>query len=91
VWAGRSSIRRFRRPPNVWSVRIRKHMFCAPRETTLTGREQTTIRAADLAERLVDQISEAGQDWAKIELHARELLELVAKLRSMSSQPATGA
>ena len=64
----------------------------------MTSRELTTTRAADLAERLVDQISESDQDWAKIELYARELLELVVEQRStelrhglsMPSQSATG-
>ena len=43
---------------------------------------QTTARAADLAERIVDEISEADQDWAAVELHARELVEVVAELSS---------
>ncbi len=41
---------------------------------------QTTVRAADLAERIVDEISQTSQDWSAIELHARELVELVAEL-----------
>lgn len=40
--------------------------------------EQMTVRAADLAERIVDEISESDQDWRVIEQHARELLELLA-------------
>jgi hypothetical protein len=45
----------------------------------LTNSEQTAICAADLAERIVDEISEADQDWHVIDLHARELVELVAR------------
>ena len=40
----------------------------------------TTARAADLAERLVDEISAAGQDWPAIELRARELVTVLAVL-----------
>ncbi len=46
----------------------------------MTSDAQTTTRAADLAEWIVDQISEADQDWAAIELRARELVELLARL-----------
>jgi hypothetical protein len=42
--------------------------------------EQGAIRAADLAERIVDEISEADQDWRAIELRARELVELLTRL-----------
>lgn len=41
--------------------------------------EKTTVRAADLGERIVDEISEADQDWRAIELCARELVELAAE------------
>jgi hypothetical protein len=44
------------------------------------GDEQTIIRAADLAEWIVDEISEADQDWRAIELRARELVELLERL-----------
>jgi hypothetical protein len=40
--------------------------------------EQMTIRAADLAERIVDEISQSDQNWGAIERHARALVELVA-------------
>ena len=40
---------------------------------------QMTTRAADLAERIVDEISQSDQDWSAIELHARELLELLGR------------
>ena len=42
--------------------------------------EQTIIRAADLAEWLVDEISQADRDWHAVELRARELVELAARL-----------
>lgn len=44
-----------------------------------TGDEQTTIRAADLAEWIVDEISEADRNWHAIELRARELVELLTR------------
>jgi hypothetical protein len=53
-------------------------MFVSRREPMLTNDEQTTVRVADLAEGIVDEISEANQDWRAVELHARELVELVA-------------
>lgn len=45
----------------------------------MTSDEQTTTQAVDLAERIVDEISEANQDWRAIELRARELVEIVAQ------------
>lgn len=45
----------------------------------MTSDERTTTQAVDLAERIVDAISEANQDWRAIELRARELVELVAR------------
>lgn len=39
---------------------------------------RTSIRAIDLAEWIVDEISGADRDWHAIELRARELLELAA-------------
>lgn len=46
---------------------------------------QTAARAADLAERIVDEISQANQDWPAIELRARELVEVVAEPASGSA------
>jgi hypothetical protein len=48
------------------------------REPTMSRREQMTVRAADLAERIVDEISQSDQNWRAIERHARKLVELVA-------------
>jgi hypothetical protein len=39
---------------------------------------QLTIRAADIAERIVDEISQSEQDWLAIERHARSLVRLLA-------------
>ena len=44
----------------------------------MSNQEQMTIRAADLAERIVDEISHSDQDWGAIERQARNLLELLA-------------
>jgi hypothetical protein len=49
---------------------------------TLTGDEDAT---ADLAERIVDEISQADQDWRAIELRARELVELLAQRAAMQA------
>jgi len=40
--------------------------------------EAATVRIADLAEDVVEAISEADRDWRAIELRVRELLDLVA-------------
>jgi hypothetical protein len=45
---------------------------------TLRNDTRAIIRAIDLAEWIVDEISEAERDWQAIELRARELLELAA-------------
>jgi hypothetical protein len=44
----------------------------------MRSHEQMTVRAADLAERIVDEISHSDQDWGAIERHARRLVELLA-------------
>jgi hypothetical protein len=45
----------------------------------MISHEQMTVHAADLAERIVDEISQSHQDWGAIERHTRMLLELVAQ------------
>jgi hypothetical protein len=55
-----------------------------PRKVPVTGNPQTITTASDLAERIVDEISEADQDWRAIELDARELVELLTRLRGVS-------
>jgi hypothetical protein len=52
-----------------------------------TSNEQTTVRVTDLAERIVDEISEADQDWRAIERRVRELGELVAQLAASMNRP----
>jgi hypothetical protein len=42
--------------------------------------QQPTARAADIAERIVDEISQAHHDWPAIELRARELVDVLAGL-----------
>ncbi len=44
----------------------------------MRNREQMIAQAADLAERIVDEISQSDQDWSAIEGHARRLVELLA-------------
>ena len=50
--------------------------------------EQMTVRAADLAERIVDEISQSEQNWSAIERHARALVELVALRADRRAKPA---
>jgi hypothetical protein len=50
--------------------------------------EQMTVRAADLAERIVDEISQSDQNWGAIERHARALVELVALRADRRATPA---
>jgi hypothetical protein len=50
----------------------------AYRRPTMRSHEQMTVRAADLAERIVDEISQSDQNWGAIERHARALVKLVA-------------
>jgi hypothetical protein len=54
--------------------------------TTQMSAESTTVHAADLAERILDEVSAATQDWRAIEHCARELYELAA---ARVAQPAT--
>jgi type II secretory pathway predicted ATPase ExeA len=49
--------------------------------------ENTTVRAADLAERILDEVSEADQDWHTIERCARELYELAARVAQPAAAP----
>jgi hypothetical protein len=49
--------------------------------------ENTTVRAADLAERILDEVSEADQGWHTIELCARELYELAARVAQPAATP----
>jgi hypothetical protein len=55
-------------------------------ELTVTSDQITTVRAADLAERIVEEISEADQDWHATELRARELVEVLARLAADSER-----
>lgn len=52
----------------------------------MTTYRQTTVRAADLAEQIAQEISEADQDWHAIELRARELVEVLARLAADSER-----
>jgi hypothetical protein len=44
----------------------------------MSSHEQLTLRAVDLAERIVDEISQSDQNWGAIERHARSLVKLLA-------------
>jgi hypothetical protein len=60
----------------------------AYRESTMRSHTQLTVRAADLAERIVDEISQSDQDWPAIERHARKLVELLAQRADGHAAPA---
>jgi hypothetical protein len=49
---------------------------------------QLTVRAADLAEQIVDEISQSDQDWSAIERHARKLVELLVRRADAQATPA---
>jgi hypothetical protein len=49
--------------------------------------QSVTIRAADLAEQILDEVSEAEQDWRTIERCARELYELAAQVTQRAIGP----
>lgn len=44
--------------------------------------EDPTTEAADLAERILDEVSSARQDWGRIAALARELAQLVEDVAS---------
>lgn len=54
----------------------------------MMSHEQMTIRAADLAEGIVDEISRSDQDWGAIERRARALVELLARRADRQATPA---
>jgi hypothetical protein len=53
--------------------------------------QSVTIRAADLAEQILDEVSEAEQDWRTIERCARELHELAAQVAQRATGRASSA
>ncbi len=52
-----------------------------------TANEDATAEAAELAERILDQVSRAVQDWSKIAVWARELAELAANEAASATGP----
>ncbi len=49
--------------------------------------EQTTAHAADLAERMLDEISSAEQNWAAVEHMANALAKIAAQAGRRTSAP----
>lgn len=49
--------------------------------------QDTTAWAAELAERLVDEVSSANQDWCAIYQCSRKLAELAARVTARSTGP----
>jgi hypothetical protein len=48
----------------------------------------TTARAAELAELILDEVSDADQNWLTVEWCARELSELATQVLQRASVPA---
>ena len=48
----------------------------------------TTARAAELAELILDEVSDADQNWCTIEWCAQELSELAAQMLQRATLPA---
>lgn len=48
---------------------------------------QTTAHAADLAERMLDEISSAEQNWAAVEHMANALAEIAARAARRTTAP----
>ncbi len=49
--------------------------------------EDTTTRAAELAELILDEVSDADQNWRTIEWCAQELSELAAQMLQRATVP----
>ena len=54
------------------------------RQFTPSSNEQAAVAATDLAELIVDEVSEADRDWRAIEAHVRKLLALVRAVSGLS-------
>jgi hypothetical protein len=63
-------------------------VFAYRKVAPMRNRAQMTVRAADIAERIVEEISQSGQDWGAIARHARELVELIERRGDRQARPA---
>lgn len=61
-------------------------MFEQPHPSPMTD-EQTTAHAADLAERILDEVSSAEQNWAAVEHMASALAEIAAQAARGATAP----
>jgi hypothetical protein len=68
-------------------LKVEHERVFAHRGSDMRSHEQMTVRAADIAERIVDEISQSDQDWSAIEDHARKLVELLARRASGRATP----
>jgi len=50
--------------------------------------EDTTTRAAELAELILDEVSDADQNWRTVEWCAQELSELASQMLQRATVPA---
>jgi hypothetical protein len=57
-------------------------------KTNLMSNEDVTARAAELGELILDEVSEADQNWHTIEWCAQELAELAAQVIQRATVPA---
>ena len=60
-------------------------------KTDQMGNEDTTARAADLAELILDEVSDADQNWRTIEWCAQELSELASQVLQRATVPANSS
>jgi hypothetical protein len=51
----------------------------------VTAGDEIAVRAAELAELIVDEISQADHDWHALERQARELVTVLATARARSA------
>ena len=63
-----------------------EHAFDDGYQRDMTG-DDTAVHAADLAERILDEVSRAEQNWPAIEHLANALAELAARAAQRANAP----
>ena len=58
--------------------------------TTWTSDEDLSAHAAELAERILDEVCAADQGWHRVEQWARELADLAASVARRATGPGAG-
>ena len=65
-----------------------QHSDSGPKRTDRMSNEDTTTRAAELAELILDEVSDADQNWRTVEWCAQELSELASQMLQRATVPA---